>query len=94
MAKPVRDYIVLCGQIVGSRETGFECVYGFDGDRYATRAAAKSAGFEIRGSDDFNIGVLENGKLVSLDWMSKVVESNPDELAKIAEQIDLCSETA
>jgi hypothetical protein len=81
------EYVVLCGQIVGSQEHGFECVYDFDGERFADREKAIKHGFKVRGSDDFNIGVIEDGKLVSLDWMDKPVDTDADILGGIAEQV-------
>ncbi|TXH48867.1 MAG: antitoxin [Desulfurellales bacterium] len=83
------EYIVLCGQIVGSEKTGFDTVYGFDGKRYADRAEAIKDGFKIRESDDFNIGVVKNGKLTSIDWMEQVVDTEPKLMKKIANQIGL-----
>ena len=65
------EYIVLCGQIVGNQERGFETVYGWEGERFASRA------------------VLENGKLVSLDWMEKPVDTNRAEMRTIAKQLGL-----
>jgi hypothetical protein len=78
-----REFVVLCGQIVGSQENGFETIYGFDGERFTDRRKAISHGLKIRGSDDFNIGVLHDGKLVSLDWMDKVVDADPNILNPI-----------
>lgn len=83
------EYIVLCGQVVGGNGQPFEIVYGFDGERFAERKKAIRHGLKVRGSDDFNIGVIRDGKLISLDWMHKVVDDGPDILEPIAEQIDL-----
>jgi len=83
------EYIVLCGQIVGGNGAPFETVYGFDGERFGDRKKAIRHGLKARGSDDFNIGVIENGKLVSLDWMDECGETNPAILEPIAEQICL-----
>ena len=81
--QPKIEYIVLCGQVVGSGP--FQTVYNFDGEKFSKREGAKHHGFRIRGSDDFNIGVLKDGKLVSLDWMDNVVDSDPATLAEVAE---------
>jgi hypothetical protein len=78
-------YIVLCAQVVGSGP--FQVIYNYDGRRFTDRARAISHGFEIRGSDDFNVGVLKDGRLVSVDWMEQVVDSKPEVLRKIADQI-------
>jgi hypothetical protein len=78
---------VLCGQIVGSGP--FETLYNFDGERFTDRKKAIKHGLKIRGSDDFNIGVVEDSKLAHLDWMDNPVDTDPDLMAKIAEQIGL-----
>ena len=83
------EYIVLCGQIVGGGDRPFETVYGVDGERFRDRESAIRHGLKVRGSDDFNIGVLRDGRLVSLDWMDKSVDTEPDVLGPIAEQLCL-----
>ncbi len=85
------QYIVLCGQVVGGGERPFEIVYGFDGERFKDRSDAIAHGLRERGSDDFNIGVVKRGRLVSLDWMNKPVDTEPEVLNPIAEQICLRS---
>ena len=79
------EYVVLCGQVVGGNERPFVIVYNCDGKRFQKRHGAIRHGLKIRGSDDFNIGVIKDGKLVSLDWMDTVVESDPEELREVAE---------
>src|SRR4051812_2177711 len=70
-----KEFIVLCGQIVGSGP--FETEYSWNGSRFADRKAAIAEGFKVRRSDDFNIGVVRGRKLLSLDWMEKSVEHDP-----------------
>ena len=82
-----QQFIVLCGQIVGHKH--FETVYGFDGRRFDDRAAAIGHGFTLHRSDDFNIGVVADGQLVSLDWMEQPVDTDPKLLANIAKQIGI-----
>ncbi len=84
-----KEYIVLCAQIVGSDR--FETVYAFDGKSFPTREQAIAHGFTKDRSDDFNIGVLEFGKLVSLDWMQEPIGEDPDVIAQIADQVGLAS---
>ena len=84
-----KQYIVLCCQIITVPTVGFESVYGFDGERFDARKKAISHGFKIRGSDDFNIGVIEDGRLVSLDWMNEPVDTESEILDAIAEQVGL-----
>lgn len=81
------EYMVVCQQIVGNGEIGFETIYGCDRQRFRNRERAKAHGFEVRESDDFNIAVLEKGRLVSFDWMDKPVGEDAATLAIIAEQI-------
>lgn len=86
------QYIVICQQIVGGDRQPFVTEYSHDGRRFPSRDAAISHGFTLGRSDDFNIGVLDAGQLVSFDWMDKkVVESAPERLRHIAEQIYLRS---
>ncbi|HEA0268855.1 TPA: antitoxin, partial [Salmonella enterica] len=51
------------------------------------RDKAIKHGFKMQGSDDFNIGVIEAGRLVSFDWMDKPVGESPEILAEIADAI-------
>lgn len=83
------QFIVLCGQVVGDGSRPFKILYGFDGERFTDRKKAIRHGLKTRGSDDFNIGVVKAGKLISMDWMQEVVDTDPDELADVAEQIGL-----
>lgn len=82
-------YIVLCGQVVGSPGLPYTTEYGFDGKRFDDRQEAIGHGFDIRGSDDFNIGVLKAGKLVSMDWMDEAIDTDPAVLATIAAKAGL-----
>lgn len=83
------QYIVLCAQVVGGDADPFRTEYHFDGKRFDGRSAAIDHGFKIRGSDDFNIGVLRAGELVSLDWMSDPVDAEPARMSEIAKQVAL-----
>lgn len=84
------EYIVLCGSIVGGGvEASFEAVYSFDGKRFAGHQHAIAHGFKIRGSDDFNIGVLEDGRLVCIKWMDQVVDDDDDVMRDISQQIGI-----
>ncbi len=78
---------VLASALCNDSGCGIE--YNSSLQMHAKRDQAIKEGFNLRDSDDFNIGVIEDGKLISLDWMNKVVESDPQELAEIAEQICL-----
>lgn len=83
------EYIVLCGQVVGNMGAGYRVTYGFDGERFTQRRKAIRHGFKVRGSDDFNIGVLKAGRLISLDWMYEPVDRDEAELSAISDEIFL-----
>jgi hypothetical protein len=68
-------------------EKGNGVVYTTDGVEFDKRDMAIKHGLEIQGSDDFNIGVIEDGRLVSLDWMNEPVGESAETLAEIAEAI-------
>jgi hypothetical protein len=80
------EYIVLCGQVVTSHGLGFQIEYWSDDFRFKSRKEAIKHGFKIRESDDFNIGVIEDGRLVSLDWMEQPVDTDPELLAEIQDK--------
>lgn len=48
-------------------ESGHGINYSSDLEIFDTRKEAVKNGFKITESDDFNIGVIENGRLVSFD---------------------------
>ncbi|HBT8327451.1 TPA: antitoxin [Klebsiella pneumoniae] len=70
-------------------EGGYGIEYSSDLIHYETRNEAISHGFRTVDSDDFNIGVIEEGSLASFDWMDKPVGESEDTLAQIAELIGL-----
>lgn len=81
------QYIVLAASVVGSGP--FTTEYSFDGQKFNDRQSAISHGLTIGRSDDFNIGVLRDGKLISLDWMDRTVDADPAELEIIAKSAGL-----
>lgn len=83
------EYIVLCGQVIGGGPQLFEIVYSFDRERFSDRHAAIQHGLKERGSNDFNIGVVKDGELVSLDWMNEAGETDSALLKQIAEQVGI-----
>lgn len=67
-------YIVICQQIVCGPHTPIETVYGWNGEFYPHLNTAKRAGWKIRDSDDFNIGVVDKaGKLTAFTWMGEPI---------------------
>jgi hypothetical protein len=80
------QYIVICQQIICSPGLPMSTAYNWDGERFNDRNKAIRHGNKIRGSDDFNIGVIIGKKLVSFDWMHTPIEHD---LSKIQEQLYL-----
>lgn len=73
------------GHIVGNTH-GWETVYHSDLRRYATRAAAISAGFRrADASDDFNVGRVISGELVWFGWMDE--KHSPDEYGDVLDDL-------
>lgn len=83
------NYIVVIGRAVGSSDTGFQILYSSDMKKFKNREEALRHGEDITDSDDFNIGILKDGELISLDWGYKVVSSDSETLNKIAEDLGL-----
>jgi hypothetical protein len=75
----------MCCNII-TNETCYAESWSGSGERHATREAAIEEGFEMGRSDDFNIGVFDGERLVSIDWMEDTVDDSPEYLAKVAEQ--------
>ncbi|WP_284882619.1 antitoxin [Citrobacter freundii] len=82
------SYIVI-QQYLWCNENGGGIGYTSDCVEFNTRDKAIKHGFKMQGSDDFNIGVIEDGKLISFDWMGESVGEREDTLAHIAELIGL-----
>jgi len=81
------QYIVLCGQIVGGGHRAFETVYSYDGKRFDDRQDAILHGLEIRGSDDFNIATVRDGRIARIGWMDEDHDVDPDEIADLNRQV-------
>jgi hypothetical protein len=63
-------WIAAAGHIVGTLDDWSTC-YDWDGQTYPSRSAAIGAGFQQFGSDDFNIGRIEDDCLVWWGWMNE-----------------------
>lgn len=59
MTTTTETYIVIVARVVGNPGAGFEIVHEWDGREFDRKPDAVSHGFELAGSDDFQIGVLE-----------------------------------
>lgn len=79
-------WLAAAGQIVGTVDE-YSTVYDWDGGLYPSSEAAISAGFERFGSDDFNVGRIESGRLVWWGWMDK--EDRDQDRVEIAEALSL-----
>ncbi|MFP2504586.1 antitoxin [Buttiauxella gaviniae] len=81
-------YIVIL-QRAWCNDSGLGISYDSDLTEFDTRDEAKAHGFNLRDSDDFNIGVISGDRLVSFDWMDTPTGNDDDVLAEIAESIGL-----
>lgn len=81
-----KSYIVI-QQFAWCNESSCGIDYASDSIEFDKRHKAIKHGFVQQGSDDFNIGVIENGLLVSFDWMDKPIGESAEKLAVIAEAI-------
>lgn len=70
-------------------EFGSSIGHSSDLVQYDTKAEAVNIGYKQADSDDFNVGVLDDGFLVSLDWMGKVVTDRPQDMVRISENLGL-----
>lgn len=87
MAK--QEYIVIIAS-AWCNEQGVGINYGWDGERFKDRKEAIRHGFESRGSDDFNIGVVSGNRLLSFDWMEHPVGgTDDDDMEEVAKAIFL-----
>ena len=75
-------FLVICQSIVGNPQDGYRTIYGWDGARHETRKAAIRAGWKERNSDDFNIGVTRNGRLIDFCWMHESKDAESLEAAR------------
>lgn len=87
--KTPKEYIVILSQVITNREGRFEIAYLWDGWRFSTPLEARRHGFQVRESDDFNIGVLKNDKVIELRWMDKVFLPDQVDLEEINDGLGL-----
>ncbi len=78
------EYIVIV-QSAWMNQTGFGIHYGWDGERFATLKKARKHGFEIRDSDDFNIGHVIGDHLIWFGWMDERIAEDDATMLEIAE---------
>lgn len=80
---------IVIQQRLWCNESGFGIEYSSDLEEFESRKEAIKHGFEITDSDDFNIGVIEDSRLVSFDWMGKPVGESQETINEIAEALGL-----
>jgi len=75
-------YVAVFGDWWGNPEQGYHHEWSLLGG-YDTHAGAKRTGLREQGSDDFNIAVVRDHKVVATLWMDEVVDDDPVELAPL-----------
>jgi hypothetical protein len=83
------EWITLTAQAEGNDHDGFRVVNYWDGRKFPDKPAAVANGFTQRGSDDFNVALIEGDRLVSLWWMDHDIGEDAATLADIAREIGL-----
>ena len=79
-------YVTIIGRAAGNDRDGFDVYYDWDRRTFTDKAAAIANGFEAIGCDDFNIGVVRKGQLVSLWWMDDQISEGDEVLARIGRE--------
>jgi hypothetical protein len=81
----ITQHIITVPDRTSSDGVGFDTVYSWDGQRFPDRGVAVEHGFEVAMSDDFNVAVLDDGRLTWFGWMDQQLPDYP--LREIAEKI-------
>jgi hypothetical protein len=79
-------WIAAAGHIVETLEDWSTC-YDWDGYLSPTRQQAICIGFKRFGSDDFNVGRVENGQLTWWGWMDE--EHSAEDYPEVAAALGL-----
>lgn len=82
-------FVTIISQAEGSDRDGFRITHYSDCRQFGSKAEAVSRGFELAASDDFNVGVVSNGRLASLWWMDDRLDLLPEDLAEVGRDIGL-----
>lgn len=78
--QPGDRYQVIFTELVGNWELA-RWLVGFE---HESISAATKLGFRERGSDDFNIGAIRDGRLAAVLWMDEIVDDGIDVLDEVA----------
>lgn len=82
------EFIVIIGS-AWCNESGFGISWSFDGARFNNRNDAIKHGWELRGSDDFNIGQTYGDDLIWFGWMDQRSDEDEQTMVDIATDIGL-----
>jgi hypothetical protein len=82
MATP-RTYAVITSRAFCKEYGPITIEYFSDGKRFDDWERCRDHGIRSTGSDDFNIGVIEGGKLVDLRWMEDSINEDAETLGYI-----------
>lgn len=85
----MKNYIVICSQAYCTPGGQAGISYHWDGKQFDQQQDAIDHGFDVRGSDDFNLGVVVGGKLMDLLWMNQTIGESKSEIKKIQKEIGL-----
>lgn len=85
----MKTFIVIICRPFGGDGVPVKMMSYSDLQEFENRHDAISHGFKTIHSDDFNIGVLEDGKLVSFDWMDKPIGEKPEVIEEISNSLGL-----
>lgn len=84
------DYIYIKCRIVGNPQDGFRTTYENDYKRFKSLSAAQKHGYILEESDDYLIGVVDNGRLTTVLASSGAPLDWPEEdYEEVRQQIDL-----
>jgi hypothetical protein len=71
MSKEQTGWFATAASIYGFGPGKWDEYYSWDGQTFSSRELAISHGWSLYGSDDFNVGYMEDGTLVWFGWMNK-----------------------
>jgi hypothetical protein len=82
-------FVTIISQAEGNDRDGFHITHYSDCRQFASKAEAVSRGFELAASDDFNVGVVRNGRLASLWWMDDRIDMTVEDLTEVGRDLGL-----
>lgn len=86
-----REFIVIIRKARCS-DSGYSIEYSSDLRMFPDREQAIKHGYDEHDSDDFNIGCVENGRLISFEWIEGDIGEDEKTLKKISSEIGLTVE--